>query len=258
MFHGPIRAIVRRSERQAFGVALTFCLTMVAVGSGCGPGVSEFKRGLDSGALTTDRLYSLERGIRHRLLRSAGVFDFERRARALPPEAGFSEDRLREYEDWTDRTVRTTTNGGPVALIAEKATFALHVIEDGKVVDTVPADFGDNFWAAKKAKGDRATPHGMYWITEKTVRKDPNERYVLEISYPRAKTSDGRTVIVGTGGDIQIHTGGTSLGMLGMKVRDPKMGAGCITLMHDDFLAVAKRVRVGDRVTIVPYGFRVR
>lgn len=152
-------------------------------------------------------------------------------------------------------------HAGAAELVISKAERSLEYRGEG-VSRKFPVGLGSAPTGRKSRQGDRKTPEGVYFITQKNTR---SQFYLsLGISYPNiedAKAGTRSRLIsnkeytaietairqrrlppqnTALGGDIFIHGGGSQ----------SDWTWGCIALNNADIAFLFKHVRVGDKVTI--------
>ncbi len=113
------------------------------------------------------------------------------------------------------------------------------------------AEFGKNWMGHKRTGGDKATPEGIYRVTQKKEGGRTIYYKALLINYPNDEdrkqfAQDKRKGLIparaGIGGLIEIHGGGGK----GIDWTD-----GCIALRNDDMDALYRLVAAGTPVVIV-------
>lgn len=164
----------------------------------------------------------------------------------------FSSTTLRrQWRRWVELTLQESRRTRSTAIIVDKLNRRLEVYYRGLRLTTFPAELGANGLRRKEHAGDRATPEGMYRVTE--LKEGRKTRYykALLINYPndedkaRFDRNKRRGIIpgrAGIGGLIEIHGGGGE----GLDWTD-----GCVALRNEDMDYIYPRVQVGTLVTIV-------
>ncbi|MBU2650115.1 MAG: L,D-transpeptidase [Bacteroidetes bacterium] len=159
--------------------------------------------------------------------------------------------KLPEWKSLADKTIRTSSGNGSVAIIVDKYARTCTVYKSGKTVKVFPIEMGKNWMNHKKMKGDHATPEGAYKITSKKDGNKTKYYKALLIDYPnendkqRFKKDKKKGLIpqnADIGSLIEIHGGGG---------RGEDWTSGCVALTNDNMDELFKLVSVGTPVTIV-------
>lgn len=150
-----------------------------------------------------------------------------------------------KWQGWYKKTVSISSQQNCRAIIVDKIAHTCTVINGGNVEATYKCDFGKMWIGDKKERGDKATPEGMYQITDKKNGHRTKYYKALLINYPnqddivRLKSSKRKSEM---GGLIEIHGGGGT----GADWTD-----GCIAISNDDMDKLFRKVSKGTMVTIV-------
>jgi lipoprotein-anchoring transpeptidase ErfK/SrfK len=140
---------------------------------------------------------------------------------------------------------------GQVVILVNKMESTLSVLKAGKTVKVYEAEFGKNWIGDKMMKGDRATPEGIYKVTEKKRGIKTKYHKALLINYPNAEDETRFAKLQKTGvisrksqigGLIEIHGGGGK----GVHWTD-----GCVALNNKDMDAVYDMCPVAGPVIII-------
>ena len=158
-----------------------------------------------------------------------------------------------QYPLWKkhgNQAIAMSKNGQKVILVDKYAHTCL-VYQSGKLVRQFDAEFGINWMGHKRRKGDKATPEGIYIITQKKDGARTKFGKALMINYPNDEDckrfeQDKRNGLISSrtdiGGLIEIHgTGGK-----GVDWTD-----GCVALKNRDMDALYRLVAAGTPVIIV-------
>lgn len=171
-------------------------------------------------------------------------------ARLIEKEHHVDPSQRRLWESWVKETVEWSKSNSAPALIVVKARHRAYLIEKGKVRETFDIELGYGSRKEKQYAGDAATPEGVYSIVR---RRETGAKYykALDLDYPNARDrkrfEDGKKrgwipARAGIGGSIQVHGEGG---------RGEDWTNGCVAVRNKDMDHLIKRLRVGDRVTIV-------
>lgn len=143
------------------------------------------------------------------------------------------------------------SKGGRKVILVDKYAHKCMVYQSGKLIRQFDAELGINWMGHKRRKGDKATPEGIYRITQKKDGGRTKFGKALLINYPNDEdrkrfTQDKRNGIISShtdiGGLIEIHgTGGK-----GVDWTD-----GCVALKNSDMDVLYRLVPIGTPVVIV-------
>jgi len=143
------------------------------------------------------------------------------------------------------------SRGGKKVILVDKLAHRCMVYQNGKVVRTYEVELGMNWMGDKQRKGDKATPEGIYRITQKKDGARTTFYKALLINYPNdedrsrfaaAKRNGSLPAKADIGGLIELH----GLGGKGVDWTD-----GCVALKNDDMDSLYRLVAVGTPVVIV-------
>ena len=153
-------------------------------------------------------------------------------------------------------------------VVVEKAGHRVKLYENGRVVAMFPCSLGLDAVSPKRARGDFATPEGLYFVRG----KHPSKRYYLfvELDYPNLKDilrarwegrlsekafseylrawTEGKTIPGSLGYAIGLHGGGLRRQIQGKTLRD--WTHGCIALRNQDMARLYTFVKQGTPVLI--------
>lgn len=156
------------------------------------------------------------------------------------------------HENWQKQAKQAVQlSANKKVILVDKLAHKCIVYHNKKAIKTFDVEFGANWMGDKVRKGDKATPEGMYLISDK--KKGANTKFykALLINYPNdedrrnfeaAKRKGLLPAGADIGGLIEFH----GLGGKGVDWTD-----GCIALKNDDMDALFKLVSVGTPVVIV-------
>jgi len=143
------------------------------------------------------------------------------------------------------------SGGGRKVILVDKYAHQCMVYQGGKVIRRFDAEFGPNWMGSKRRKGDKATPEGIYRITQKKDGARTKFYRALLINYPndedrRRFAGDKKSGVISShadiGGLIEIH----GMGGKGVDWTD-----GCVALKNGDMDALSRLVAAGTPVVIV-------
>ncbi len=157
---------------------------------------------------------------------------------------------LSAWRGWIRQAVDASRASG-VALVVIKERHRLEVYRGGKVVRSFPVDLGANSINQKLHAGDRTTPEGLYYVTQKKKYGQSKYGMALLLNYPNAddkrrfqaaKERGELTSRTRIGGLIEIHGDGGR----GFDWTD-----GCVAPDNRDMEVLFRETSVGTMVAIV-------
>lgn len=155
-----------------------------------------------------------------------------------------------EWHQDASQAIRMSRNGQKVILV-DKLAHSCVVYQSGKVIRSFEAELGMNWMGDKQRRGDKATPEGIYRVTQKKEGSRTSFYKALLINFPnqedlsrvaKAKKQGLIPKRTDIGGLIEIH----GLGGKGVDWTD-----GCVALRNSDMDALYRLVSVGTPVVIV-------
>jgi hypothetical protein len=157
------------------------------------------------------------------------------------------------YDEWIKdaRYARQLSSSGQTVILVNKIESTCAILRDGKTIATFPAEFGPNWMGTKKRSGDKATPEGVYRVTQKKSGSKTTYYKSLLLNYPNDedKARFSRLVKSGAipksskiGGMIEIHGGGG---------KGVHWTSGCVALSNSDMDRVYNLSSVNTPVVII-------
>ena len=158
---------------------------------------------------------------------------------------------LAKWQGWISQATAASRRSGGPAFVVIKERHRLDVYKAGRRVRSVPVDLGANYVNQKMHAGDRATPEGLYRVTQKKGNGSTKYYLALLLDYPntedRSRFADlkkrgaitRRTAI---GGLIEIHGDGG---------RGYDWTDGCVAPSSEDMKLLYNEAVVGMSVAIV-------
>jgi len=176
----------------------------------------------------------------------------------LVPSYEYADANLRSYfrsypkwRKWADSTIAESRILQDYSIIVDKYSRKVFVYFNGELQTAYSAELGRNWVGDKRVRGDKATPEGMYKITNKYDSDSTAYYKALQINYPdnedtalfKAAIERGalpRSAAIG--GRIQIHGSGG---------KGADWTSGCIALKDREMDSLFRISKVGTPVTIV-------
>ncbi|PKQ62510.1 hypothetical protein BZG02_12355 [Labilibaculum filiforme] len=143
------------------------------------------------------------------------------------------------------------SKGGNKTILVDKMDHQLFVYQNGKLLRSFNAELGMNWMGDKRHKGDKATPEGVYRITQKKEGSRTKFYKALLINYPNEedkqrfaseKKKGALSFRTHIGNLIEIH----GFGGKGIDWTD-----GCVALHNEDMDVLYRLVDNGTSVVIV-------
>lgn len=161
------------------------------------------------------------------------------------------DDLLREWSAWAAETVAESRRTGGIAMVVDKVLRRLTVYSGGQPVRRFTVELGVDGLRRKLFAGDRATPEGLYRVSEIKTGGATRFYKALLLDYPNAADQaryrramrEGRVPRGrGIGGLIEIHGHGG---------RGVDWTDGCVALTDAEMDWLLPRVRIGTPVALV-------
>lgn len=173
---------------------------------------------------------------------------------SLPERYCFSLQDLKKYQTWIDKTIQESKEKKQVALIVDKASQSLYVIENGALREKFSIELGFNTHKDKIMQGDGTTPEGVYTVS---IKKDIGQtRYYKAFYFDYPSSLDRKEFVEAIksnqipkdakiGGDLEVH---------GLGGKGYNWTGGCIALTNENMDLLFRYGKRGTRITIVRYG----
>lgn len=159
----------------------------------------------------------------------------------------------KDYPTWEKNTklAYSLSKKGQTVILVDKIQSTCIILKGGKEFKSFPAEFGKSWMGDKMYAGDKATPEGIYKVTDKKNRSRTKYYKALLINYPNGEDQKRYDRMVksgeiprrtGIGGLIEIHGDGGK----GVNWTD-----GCIALENKEMDVVFSNCSVNTPVIIV-------
>jgi L,D-peptidoglycan transpeptidase YkuD (ErfK/YbiS/YcfS/YnhG family) len=155
------------------------------------------------------------------------------------------------WKHWAQSAISESKSTHSYSIIVDKFSRKCYVYFSGEKRYEFDTELGRNWVGTKRKMGDKATPEGIYKITNKYQGAQTPYHKALALDYPnsldreRFKAEISRGTLPSSskiGGGIEIHGGGG---------KGADWTEGCIALTNAEIDLVYKIVKVGTPVTIV-------
>jgi len=155
------------------------------------------------------------------------------------------------WKRWAEKAISDSRKNNSYSIIIDKFSRKFFIYYDGIKKYEFDAELGKNWVGDKRVKGDKATPEGMYMITNKFEGSKTKYHKALLLNYPneedkaRFRTEIARGSLPRSakiGGLIEIHGDGG---------KGVDWTEGCIALTDREIDLVYRIVSVGTPVTII-------
>jgi hypothetical protein len=184
-----------------------------------------------------------ERSRGHSLVALQGSDRLE--ARVRDPEL------LRQWAAWVDGAIELSRRAGESAIVVDKLRRRLYLYERGVEVRFFAVELGSRGLERKLHAGDRATPEGLYRVTERRERGQTRFYKALLLDYPNSE-DERRFREAIRRGEIPPHSRiGGLIEIHGEGGRDLDWTQGCIALTNQDMDRIFEHAPVGTSVTVV-------
>ena len=163
------------------------------------------------------------------------------------------ENFYKNYPNWMKNAqlAQQLSKKGQLVILVNKMESKCSLLKSGKAIKVFSAEFGSNWMADKRMKGDKSTPEGVYKITEKKKGIKTKYHKALLLNYPndedfarfellKKKGTIPRTAQIG--GLIEIHGDGGK----GIHWTD-----GCIALQNKEIDQLYDLCSTGTPVIII-------
>ncbi len=160
-------------------------------------------------------------------------------------------ESVRVWRSWIADAVAGSRRTGGIALVVDKDEHRMTVYSAGRVIRRYDVELGWNNTAAKRQRGDGATPEGRYHIVE--LKGGARSRYhrAFLLDYPGPDDLRALRTLRASGGVAATARPGDLIEIHGAGGRGRDWTDGCVALSDPDIDDLARRVGVGTPVVIV-------
>jgi len=172
----------------------------------------------------------------------------------------FSNEDLKRYLSWIDKTIEESSKNKNYALIIDKSQYTLSIINNGKLHSQYNIELGPNPVDDKRIEGDGCTPEGMYDVVKKKDKGQTQYYRALLINYPNVQDKHEFDELKKTSKILPSDTIGSLIEIHGMgtghkgKAEGQNWTLGCVAVSNADMDNIFSIANDGARVTIVKYG----
>lgn len=161
------------------------------------------------------------------------------------------EKYFKNFDEWTnivEKTILESKKKKAVCIIVDKCAHQCFVYKSGNVIKKYDVEFGPNWIGHKKYKGDKATPEGLYKITQKKTGSKTKYTNALLIDYPNSEDKERFKILKKQNNKYQI---GNLIEIHGHGGKGVDWTNGCIGLKDNDMSELMKLTSVGTKIAIV-------
>ncbi|MGE4587925.1 MAG: L,D-transpeptidase family protein [Mangrovibacterium sp.] len=172
--------------------------------------------------------------------------------RANDQSEGILRSWFEQYPQWEKHAKQAVCmSKGCRVIMIDKYAHACLVYHDGKLIRRFDAEFGPNWMSQKYRKGDKATPEGIYRVSQKKEGGRTLFHKALLINYPNeedkrrfaeSQKKSSASTRANIGGLIELH----GMGGKGVDWTD-----GCVALRNADMDVLYQLIPAGTPVVIV-------
>lgn len=158
-----------------------------------------------------------------------------------------------DYPLWEKNTklAYNLSKKGQTVILVDKIQSSLIILKGGKEFKTFDAEFGLSWMGDKLHAGDKATPEGIYKVTEKKSKSKTKYYKALLINYPNGEDQKRYDRMVKSG-EISRKTGiGNLIEIHGDGGKGVHWTDGCVALENSDMDVVFSQSSVNTPVIIV-------
>ena len=159
----------------------------------------------------------------------------------------------KNYPLWQKNTALAynLSKKGQTVILVDKIQSTLIILKGGKEFKTFPAEFGSSWMGDKLFEGDKATPEGVYKVTEKKSKAKTKYYKALLINYPNNEDQKRYDRMVKSG-EISRKTGiGSLIEIHGDGGKGVHWTDGCVALENKEMDVVFSQSTVNTPVIIV-------
>lgn len=160
---------------------------------------------------------------------------------------------FKSYPSWEKNTklAYSLSKQGQTVILVDKLQSTCFILKGGKEYKSFPAEFGKSWMGDKMYAGDKATPEGVYKVTEKKSRARTKYYKALLINYPNGEDQRRYDRMVKTG-EISRRTGiGGLIEIHGDGGKGVNWTDGCVALANNEMDVVYNQCSVNTPVIIV-------
>ncbi len=156
-----------------------------------------------------------------------------------------------EWKKWADKTINESRQNRSYSIIIDKYSRKCIVYLNGARKYEYNVELGRNWVGDKRAKGDDATPEGIYKVKEKFGSRKTKYYKALLLNYPNESDKEEFRKEISSGTLPPSSKIGSLIEIHGNGGRGIDWTEGCIALTDSDMDVVFKIAREGTPVTIV-------
>lgn len=181
-----------------------------------------------------------------KIVENSAEISYEKNDNPLNLDAAYkySFQDLEKFNGWVEYTLKESKENNSNAIIVDKSSYTLYLIQNGEVHSKYPVELGENPYDDKQKEGDECTPEGLYKIVKKKGPGQTDYYKSFLINYPNKEDKEeGKT-----GGEIAIH---------GKGLQGYNWTNGCPGTSNRAMDILFKYIGEGDPVTITRFNNRL-
>jgi hypothetical protein len=162
-------------------------------------------------------------------------------------------DFFSNYPEWQKnaRVAHDLSSRGQTVIFINKMESNCSVLRSGKTIATFEAEFGPNWMGEKIRMGDKATPEGIYRITQKKNGNKTRYYKSLLLNYPNNEDKVRFARLVSRGAIPRSAKIGNLIEIHGNGGKGVHWTSGCIALRDSDMDRIFALCSVGTPVIII-------
>jgi L,D-transpeptidase catalytic domain len=156
-----------------------------------------------------------------------------------------------QWKIWADSTIAMSRENHDYSIIVDKFSHKFFVYLDGTIITEFTAELGKNWVGHKRRRGDKATPEGMYRITQKIEGDSTTFYKAFMLDYPNEEDTIKFREAIESGALSPSARIGDMIEIHGNGGKGVDWTAGCVALKDREMDSIFKYINVGTPVTIV-------
>ena len=155
------------------------------------------------------------------------------------------------WKTWFNKAINDSKINSDYSIIIDKFSRKCYIYNSGAKRYEFEAELGKNWVGDKRARGDNATPEGMYKITKKIDGNKTKYYKALLLDYPNDEDKERFKAEIARGSLPSSATIGGLIEIHGNGGKGIDWTEGCIALTDKEMDVIFKIAKVGTPVTII-------